>query len=141
MQYEFQQQMIILKKLFMKQIFQIAALLVVVLLAGCYKDVNLPESAVDPDGPPQAVSYRTDIAPMLNTKCALAGCHVSGAHKPYMAFDISYNQIVGGGFVNTIVPKESILYNKLNGDMKEYMPSASDRQKVYDWIRTGALNN
>ena len=110
-------------------------------LFSCYKDVNLPEAAVDPDGPPQAVSYKTDIAPMLNSKCALSGCHVSGAHKPYMLTDISYNQIVGGGFVNTIIPKESTIYKMINGEMKEYIPSAADRQKVYDWIRTGALNN
>jgi hypothetical protein len=110
-------------------------------LYSCYKDVNLPEATVDPDGPPQTVSYRTDIAPMLNSKCALSGCHVAPAHKPYMLTDISYNQIVGGGFVNTIIPKESTIYKMINGEMKEYIPSAADRQKVYDWIRTGALNN
>jgi len=108
---------------------------------GCYKDVLLPEATIDPDGPPQAVSYKTDIAPILNSKCAISGCHVSPSHKPYMLTDISYNQIVGGGFVNTTVPKESILYKKINSDMKEYIPSAADRQKIYDWIRTGALNN
>ena len=110
-------------------------------LTGCYKDVIYPAAAVDPDGPPQAVSYKTDLAPLLNTKCALAGCHASGAHKPYLATDISYNQIVGGGFVNLVVPKLSILYQEINGGMREYIPSAVDRQKVYDWIRTGALNN
>jgi len=110
-------------------------------LSGCYKDVIYPEVAVDPDGPPQAVSYKTDIAPMLNTNCAIAGCHASGAHKPYMVTDISYNQIVGGGFINLTVPKQSILYKEINGGMKEYIPSSADRQKVYDWIRTGALNN
>lgn len=116
-------------------------LLVTVGLSSCYKDVILPEAAIDPDGPPMAVSFNTDIKPMLNTKCALGGCHVTGAHKPYMLTDISYNQIVNGGFVNTTVPKESILYQRINGDMKEYIPSAVDRQKVYDWIRTGAQNN
>jgi hypothetical protein len=110
-------------------------------LGGCYKDVILPESTVDPDGPPMAVSYNADIKPMLTTKCALAGCHVSGAHKPYLTADISFNQLVNGGFINTIVPKESVLYQKINGEMKEYIPSAADRQKVYDWIRTGAQNN
>ena len=110
-------------------------------LMGCYKDVLLPEAAIDPDGPPQAVSYKTDIAPILNTKCALSGCHVSPAHKPYLLTDISYNQLVGGGFINTTIPKESILYKKINSDMKEYIPAATDRQKIYDWIRTGALNN
>jgi hypothetical protein len=115
--------------------------LLVLSLTGCYKDTLLPEAAVDPDGPPQAVSYNTDLKPLLNTKCGLSGCHVSGAHKPYMTSDVSYQQIVNGGYVNLIVPKQSIIYTKLNGEMREYMPSATDRQKVYDWIRNGAPNN
>ena len=111
-------------------------------LAGCYKDVILPDAAVDPDGPPQAVSYKNEVAPMLNTKCALSGCHVSGEQKPYLSAAISYQELVNGGFVNTIVPKESILYQEINGgDMEVNIPSASDRQKIYDWIRNGALNN
>lgn len=108
---------------------------------GCYRDVILPEGAIDPDGPPQPVSYKTELAPLFNTKCALAGCHVSGAHKPYLNTDISYQQIVNGGFVNLLIPKESIFYKKINGEMREYIPSAADRQKVYDWIRNGAPNN
>lgn len=111
------------------------------ILTGCYKDVILPEAAVDPDGPPQPVSYNNELKPLFNTSCALAGCHVSGAHKPYLNTDISFNQIVNGGFINTTVPKESILYQKINGEMKEYIPSAVNRQKVYDWIRLGAQNN
>ena len=110
-------------------------------LISCYKDVILPESVVDPDGPPMAVSYKTDLAPLFTSHCALAGCHVSGAHKPYMLTDISYQQIVNGGFVNTIIPKQSILYKMINGEMREYISSASDRQKVYDWIRNGVPNN
>lgn len=107
----------------------------------CYKDVILPEAASNPDGPPQAVSFATDIAPMVNTKCALAGCHVAGAHNPNMTIGGSYLTIVNGGYVNTLVPKSSIIYIKINGEMKEYIPSATDRQKIYDWIRNGALNN
>jgi hypothetical protein len=110
-------------------------------IIGCYKDIILPDSAVDPDGPPQQVSFRNDIAPMVNTKCAVSGCHVSGGHKPYMETALSYQQIVNGGYVNTLIPKESIIYKKINGEMKEYIPAASDRQKIYDWIRNGAPNN
>ena len=110
-------------------------------LTSCYKDVILPEAAVDPDGPPQFVSYSADLAPLFNSSCALSGCHVEGGHKPYMKTDISYQQIVNGGFINTDLPKTSILYIEINGDMKEHIPSAKDRQKVYDWIRNGAPNN
>ena len=127
----------------MKRLLIYTALLLAIgfVFSGCYKDVILPDSVVDPDGPPQAVSYKTDIAPILESKCAKSGCHVSGAHTPYLTKEISYNQIVNNGFVNTIIPKQSILYNAINGSMKEYIPSAIERQKVYDWIRTGAQNN
>jgi hypothetical protein len=107
----------------------------------CYKDVILPDAALDPDAPAQAVSFKNDIQPMVNAKCGISGCHVSGAHKPYMTSDVSFQEIVNGGFINTLIPKESILYKKINGEMKEFIPSAVDRQKIYDWIRTGALNN
>ncbi len=110
-------------------------------ITGCYKDVILPDATVDPDGPPQAVSYKTELEPLFNSQCALAGCHVSGAHKPYMTTGTSYLNITSGGFVNLIVPKQSILYIRINSDMKEYIPKATDRQKVYDWIRNGAPNN
>lgn len=127
----------------MKHIFKYGSLLLlmVVIFTSCYKDTIYPEVAVDPDGPPQFVSFKTDLAPIFNTSCALTGCHVSGGHKPYMATDISYNQITGGGFVNTTIPKQSIIYLMINSEMKEYIPSAKDRQKVYDWIRNGAPNN
>jgi len=127
----------------MKQIIKYTGFLfcMIIGLSGCYRDVILPDAAVDPDGPPQNVSFKTDIAPMINTKCALAGCHVSGAHKPYMAVGVSYQEIINGGFVNTLLPKQSIIYEKINGEMQQYIPSAVDRQKIYDWIRTGAQNN
>lgn len=112
-----------------------------IVLSGCYKDVILPEAAADPDGPPQAVSFKTELIPLFVSKCALSGCHVSGAHKPYLTGAVAYQEIVNGGFVNTLVPKESTMYKMINGEMKEYIPSAADRQKIYDWIRNGAPNN
>ncbi|MBN8857852.1 MAG: hypothetical protein J0H29_05665 [Sphingobacteriales bacterium] len=110
-------------------------------LGSCYKDIIKPELASNTEGPPQPVSFKNELAPLFNSSCALAGCHVSGGHHPYMNTDISYQQIVNGGFVNTDFPKESILYKMINTEMAQYIPSASDRQKVYDWIRNGAPNN
>lgn len=127
----------------MKRIIIIGSLFCIlgVILISCYKDVILPDAAYDPDAPPKAVSFKNELAPMLNTKCAVSGCHVSGAHKPYMTTDESYLQIVNGGFVNTLLPKESRIYQMINGEMQIYISSASDRQKIYDWIRNGAPNN
>ena len=110
-------------------------------LSGCYKDVIKPDLPVDPNAPPKQVSYINDIKPLFAAKCTDAGCHESGAYKPYLAADISYQQIVNGGYVNLLLPKQSRLYVMINGEMQQYISSATDRQKVYDWIRNGAPNN
>jgi hypothetical protein len=110
-------------------------------LTGCYKDAILPDAVADPDGPPQAVSFSKDLAPFLNTTCAKAGCHIIGGQKPYMQTEVSYLQIVNGGFVDVNMPKQSIIYQMINDKMQEYIPAAADRKRIYDWIRNGAPNN
>lgn len=116
-------------------------LLIVIGLSACYKDIVIPQLASDPDGPPQQVSYNNVLKPLFAAKCTDAGCHVTGAHKPYLTADVSYSQIVNGGYVNLPLPKESILYKFVYGEMAQYIPSSADKQKVYDWIRNGAPNN
>ncbi len=111
-----------------------------IFIIGCYKDVISPES--DPDGPAQSVSFKNDLAPLLHAKCTAVGCHVNGGHKPYVDDEaVSYRNLTSGGFVNTLIPKESILYKQINGSMSEFIPSKKERQLIYDWIRNGAPNN
>lgn len=127
----------------MKRLIIFSGLLMLIGIAftGCYKDVILPTAGTDPNAPPKQYSFKTDIAPMLNTKCALTGCHVAGAQAPDMETGVSYNSLVNGGYVNTLIPNQSDLYIMINGNMEEHIPNAADRQKIYDWIRTGAINN
>lgn len=118
--------------------------MVAVAFTGCYRDVIMPDpkdAPVDPNGPPQQVSFKNELAPMFNSKCALSGCHVTGSEKPYLTPDVSYNQLVNGGYVNITVPAQSELWIMINNEMSTYIPSSSDKQKVYDWIRNGAPNN
>ena len=110
-------------------------------VSSCYKDVITPDLPKDPNAPPQQVSYNAELKPLFHSNCTDIGCHVSGAHHPYLTPDVSYTELVNGGFVNTAFPKQSILYQEINGDMGVHMPSLTDRQKVYDWIRNGAPNN
>ncbi|MDP9046547.1 MAG: hypothetical protein M3N14_00295 [Bacteroidota bacterium] len=127
----------------MKPIKIFAALLLIMAigLTGCYKDVNLPTPATDPNGAPQQWGYKKDIEPLFITNCALSGCHVAGSQKPDLKLGTSYLSLVNGGYVNTLVPNQSILYIMINGNMQDKIPNAADRKKIYDWIRTGALNN
>ena len=112
-----------------------------VFLSSCYKDIIKPDLPKDPNAPPQQVSFKNELAPLFAANCTDVGCHVSGGHHPYMTLNISYQEIVNGGFVNIALPKESILYKEIYGDMGAHLPSINDRQKVYDWIRNGAPNN
>ena len=107
-------------------------------ITGCYRDVIVP--AFSTTKPPQAVNFSTQIVPIISTSCAKSGCHVSGSQKPYMDAN-QYSNLINGGFVNTIVPSQSIIYQMLNGQMGQYIPSNDDIQLIYDWIRNGAPNN
>jgi len=107
-------------------------------LSNCYKDVILPTTAST--APPQFVSFSSDLQPIFTTNCALSGCHVTGAQVPYLSAGLAYSQLIGG-YVNTILPTKSTLYIMIYGDMAVHIPSASDKQKIYDWIRNGAPNN
>lgn len=107
-------------------------------LSSCYRDVILP--TVETTQPPQYVSFSNDLQPIFTKDCALSGCHVSGSQTPYLSEGLAYQQLTGG-YVNTVIPTQSILYQMINGDMEVHIPSATDRQKIYDWIRNGAPNN
>jgi hypothetical protein len=105
----------------------------------CYQDVIIPPSVQEK--PPQFVSYSSDLQPLWDKNCALSGCHVPGGQVPYLTADVSYDQLVGGGYVNTAKPEESTLWTALNGIMSSHLPNPDDKQKVFDWIRNGAPNN
>lgn len=124
-----------------KIIIMMASVLLVSVLSGCYKDIISPGQ--DPNGPPQQVSFSGDLVPLFLANCASSGCHDGAAHNPALTADKAYDAIVNGGFINLVVPANSILYGEVkSGSMP---PSgalkASDMQKILDWIRNGAPNN
>lgn len=107
--------------------------------SSCYKDVILPP--VTHNTPPKFESFSNDIQPIFTSNCALSGCHVVGSQTPYLVSGMAYQDLLGGGYINTVVPTSSILYQMINGDMEVHIPSATQRQAIYDWIRNGAPNN
>lgn len=123
------------------KILIIGAFLLLTGLFGCYKDILSPGQ--DPTAPPQDVSFSGDLQPIFTTSCALSGCHDGASHNPDLTAAFSYNAIIGGGFVNTVVPASSVLYTEVKSGV---MPPTgalkpSDVQKILDWIRGGAKNN
>jgi hypothetical protein len=111
-------------------------------LPSCYKDIISP--GADPNGPPQNVSFSGDVLPILTKNCTTSGCHdATPAHHPSLIAEKAYNELLNGGYVNTIAPSSSAIYTMMKGGA---MPPSgtvkpADIQKVYDWIRNGAQNN
>ena len=102
----------------MKRLLIFAGLLLFISfgLSSCYKDVILPK--VSTTAPPQYVSFSNDLIPIFTTNCALSGCHVPGSQNPYLTPALAYQQLLGG-FVNTIFPTQSIIYQEINGEIAQ----------------------
>jgi len=110
--------------------------------SGCYKDILNPGQ--DPTAPPQDVSFSGDLQPIFEGSCSASGCHDAvPAHKPSLTAENAYTAILAGGYINTQVPANSILYGEVkSGNMPPSGPlKPSDVQKILDWIRNGAKNN
>ena len=124
-----------------KIIISLVSALLIAGLSGCYKDIISPGK--DPNGPPQYVSFSGDLIPIFTANCALSGCHDGASHDPALTSDKAYDALVHGGFVDLVVPANSIIYGEVNSGS---MPptgalKSSDVQKILDWIRNGAPNN
>lgn len=63
--------------------------------------------------------------------------------KTFETAENAYSAIIAGGYINTLVPVNSILYGEVkSGDMPPTGPlKPADIQKILDWIRNGAKNN
>ena len=114
-------------------------LMMPLVIAGCYYDIVQP---VDPNAPPNYVSFSGDLQPIFDRECTTSGCH-DGSHDPNLLPGFSYNSLVNGGFVNTAIPEKSTIYTILStGSMPPTGKLPPDEiQKVLDWIKLGAPNN
>ncbi|MCA6073570.1 hypothetical protein [Fulvivirga sedimenti] len=113
---------------------QILILASLVALSACYYDneeMLYPNesSCYDAD-----VSFEVDIKPLIITKCATAGCHVSGTGRVVLGSYSSIKNIADDGQL-----KDRVLTRK---DMPPGAPlSACDQDKLRAWLDNGAINN
>ena len=92
-------------------------------------------------------SFSADIAPILTSRCATAGCHVAGG--PHGVDLRTYDSLSAGGDAGTIViagnARESevvkqIVQGRMPPDPAEPL-DAAEIQLIIDWINEGAENN
>lgn len=101
-------------------------------LPGCYYDVEEELYPVQRIGP---VTYTNDIAPIIQTSCAIAGCHVTGGtgagvFTDYEGVKLKVDQ---GSFRVRVLERR---------DMPPgFALSGTDLQKIERWLNDGAPNN
>jgi hypothetical protein len=94
-----------------------------------------------------SVSFDTIVQPILNSNCAISGCHVAGAQAPDLSASNAFNNLWQYALVDTTSPTTCILYEHLTGTGgQSLMPpvgalSPTQKGEILAWIKHGAQNN
>ncbi len=93
------------------------------------------------------IYFQNDILPLLNSTCAVSGCHdaATGKHNVVLT---DYAAVMKTGGINLQNPAESKIYRVLGKGGDESMPpppaaawSTEQQNALLTWIGQGALNN
>ncbi|MES2591183.1 MAG: hypothetical protein V4608_04810 [Bacteroidota bacterium] len=98
---------------------------------------------------PETVSFSGDIQPVLNTHCAVSGCHSGSSPAGNLNLEpsVAYVQLMNNssGYVDTITPIYSVLHASMNSS-SDPMPPTGKLDKctvdlILKWIQQKAKNN
>ena len=107
-------------------------LLISISLTACYKDTEeelYPNSFVKDNN---TYTFAADVKPIIDTKCASAGCHISGAQAP----DLSAYALVKANIARVEARAVTLKTMPTSGAL-----SVLEINKLKNWISAGALNN
>ncbi len=135
----------------------------VVLLSACQHDPIIPTGWIPPPPPPpddttvngnpcnpDTVYFENDILPLLNSSCAIPGCHDAITAEEGVVLN-NYNNIINTGDVQPGDPSESKIFKTITeSDPGDRMPppgsgvttlTPDQIMDIFTWIQQGALNN
>lgn len=101
------------------------------------------------DTPAAAVSFKTEILPILTSSCALSTvCHsgsVNSGNNVDFDSSVAYSSIMNKQLVIVSNPAASLLYVQVSTGVMPKAPystlPASQVASILDWIKQGAKNN
>jgi len=118
----------------------------------CKHEIPLTEAQLQITGGTQACSadtvyFQNKVLPLLNSSCAMSGCHDAITHKEGVNLT-TYAKIFSTGGVLPGNPANSKLYKALLKSGSDRMPPApapaftqAQKDIIYKWILQGAKNN
>lgn len=96
---------------------------------------------------PDTTYFVQQVLPILQSGCAMSGCHDASTHKEGVILD-SYTNIMSTGGINPGNPTSSKIYKVMVKSGEERMPpppaasmSTSQLSLISKWISQGAYNN
>ena len=93
------------------------------IIYGCEKDVISFESTNN--GVVPTVSFKNDLVPLFQSRCITCHNTVNGTN-PNLSVN-AYQNLTGGGFINTSNPAQSLIYVKItSGSMAGYSNNTLD---------------
>jgi len=136
---------------------------VALVLSACQHDPFIPDGWVPPVEPPidtpnqpldpcdpDSVYFTNTILPLLNSSCAIPGCHDAGTAEDGVILS-SYSLIISTGDIVPGNPSASEVYENITEDDPDKVmpppgsgvpPLTPDQiMDIFTWIQQGALNN
>ncbi len=97
---------------------------------------------------PDTVSFSKNILPIFQNNCSIIGCH-TGINSGHINLDasVAYSQLMqpGKGYIDTVNPNFSVLYDRMISDSKPMPPTgnldACSTDLLFKWIKQKAKNN
>ncbi len=118
----------------------------------CKHDIPITEIDTPVSGGTQTCStdtvyFQNKVLPLLNSSCAMSGCHDAITHAEDVNLT-TYAKIISTGGVRPGNPANSELYKVLNKSGSDRMPqppaaafTQAQKDIIYKWILQGAKNN
>lgn len=120
---------------------------VLIFFTSCKHESLIEDKAILKDCTPGEIGFVNDILPIMQTSCAVSGCHNAGSATHGVILD-SYKNIITTGEVIAGNANLSELYEVLNETGNDMMPPANSgfvltqtqKDNLKDWINQGAKN-
>jgi hypothetical protein len=95
------------------------------------------------------ISFNESILPVFNAYCSISGCHSGSAPAGNLNLEpsMAYTKLMqkGKGYIDTINPKNSVLYNSLTSANEPMPPSGRldpcTLESIQKWMLQKAKNN
>jgi hypothetical protein len=106
--------------------------ILIALATGCEKYM-IPPPVIE-----EGISFAEQVQPIFDDKCIT--CH-SGGINPDLRPGESYEFLLTNGYVDTLNPESSLIYQKLQSGAHESRATEEEKLTILQWITEGAQNN